>query len=92
MYKNDYELDKGMIKSSESIWKDIEKIYHIGEEEINMTTDSGDEVECMEKLEELHQLLGHLRALKREGQQDNIDWKIKEVEKAIERYFKLIGN
>ena len=62
------------------------------EEEINMTTDYGDEVECMEKLEELNKLQGHLRALKKDGQQDNIDWKIKEVEKAIERYFKLIGN
>ena len=81
-----------MIRSSESIWKDIEKIYHIVEEEINMTTDSGDEVECMEKLEELYQLLGHLRALKKDGQQDNIDWKIAEVEKAFNRYFKFIGN
>ena len=25
-FKNNYELDKGMIRSSESIWKDIEKI------------------------------------------------------------------
>ena len=83
--------DKGRIKTSESIWKDIEKVYHIGEEEINMT-EQEDEAECMEKLEELHQLLGHLKALKKDGQQVNIDWKIRAVEKGIDKYFKLTGN
>ena len=57
-----------------------------------MTTNYEDEAECEEKLEELHQLLGHLRALKKDGQQDNIDWKINAVEKTIDKYFKLIGN
>ena len=84
--------DKGMIKTSESIWKNIEKVYHIGQEEINMTSEQEDEAECMEKLEELHQILGHLKALKKDGQQVNIDWKIKAVEKTIEKYFKFIGN
>ena len=57
-----------------------------------MPTNYGDEVECIEKLEELNQLLGHLRALKKDGQQDNIDWKINAVEKTIDKYFKIIGN
>ena len=82
-FKNNYELDKGMIKSSESIWKDIEKVSHIGEVESKMTVTSEDEVECMEKLEELHQLLGHLRALKRDGQQDNTE-KLKKWRKLLQ--------
>ena len=91
-FKNNYAPDKTTIKSSEPIWKDIEKVYHIGEEEINMTSEQEDEAECKEKLEELHKLLGHLKALKKDGQQANVDKKIKAVEKGIGKYFKLIEN
>ena len=51
-----------------------------------MTTDSEDEVECMEKIEELHQILNRLKEQKKAGQTEKIDEKIGNVEKALARY------
>ena len=51
-----------------------------------MTTDSENEIECMDKIEELHQILNRLKEQKKAGQTDKIDEKIGNVEKALARY------
>ena len=51
-----------------------------------MATDSEDEIECMDKIEELHHILNRLEEQKQSGQVDKIDEKIGDVEKALERY------
>ena len=55
-----------------------------------MTTDSENEIECMDKIEELHQILDRLEEQKQSGQVDKIDGKIGDVEKALERYIQFI--
>ena len=54
-----------------------------------MTTDSEDEVECTEKIEELRQILNRLKEQKRAGQIEKIDEKIGNVEKALTRYIQF---
>ena len=55
-----------------------------------MTTNSEDEVECMEKIEELHQILNRLKEQKKAGKTEKIDEKIGNVEKALTRYLQFI--